>query len=218
MGSRRLPGKTLMPLHGEPLIARVLERLRLIGPSIRIAVLTTDTPSDDPLADWCRSRSVECFRGSEENVLDRYHQAAKAYQADHIVRATADNPFVEPYFAAGLLETHLSSRADYSSNKSEVGSFLPDGLGVEIFTFECLARSARESTKPNHFEHVNEYVLENPERFKIVADKCEAAGRDLSGLRLTVDTREDFAKAERIFGTGAYHPRMRLPELVRLAG
>ncbi|MFK7780604.1 MAG: glycosyltransferase family protein [Candidatus Gracilibacteria bacterium] len=198
MGSTRLPGKTLKDLNRLPLILHVINRLELIN-SCEIVLLTSDTKKDDILEKWCKENSTLCFRGSEDNVLERYYNAAKFYKANNILRATGDNPLIEPYFANELLNKHIESKADYSSNKSEVGSNLPDGLGIEIFTFEALESSMQKSTQEHHFEHVNEYILENRDKFKIYKD-CNVGGLiDKSNIRLTVDTSDDFKKVEAIF-------------------
>lgn len=197
MGSSRLPGKTLKLLNGKPLIEYVVKRLSIS--EIDVVVLTSNLEKDDILKKWCNDNNVKCFRGSEDNVLERYYEAAKFYKADNIIRATGDNPLVEPYFTKNLLKKHIEYNVDYSSNKSEIGSNLPDGLGVEIFTFEALEISYKSSNQPHHFEHVNEYILENKDKFKIYK-ACNCGGFiDKSNIRLTVDTKEDFEKMQNIF-------------------
>ena len=205
MGSSRLPGKTLKTIiSNKPLIYYVIERLKLINDT-KIVLLTSILPKDDILENWCKENNIECFRGSEDNVLERYYQAAIYYKADNIIRATGDNPLVEPYFANNLLEKHINYNADYSSNKSEIGSNLPDGLGVEIFTFNALENSMKNSSMPHHFEHVNEYILENKDKFKIYKD-CNAGSLvEKSDIRLTVDTPEDFEKMQIILSNKQFH-------------
>ena len=198
MGSSRLPGKTLKILKDKPLIMYVIERLKLIN-DCKIVVLTSDKSKDDILENWCNDNNILCFRGSENNVLERYYKAAQFYKADNIIRATGDNPLVDPYLANELLKKHIKYNADYSSNKSEIGSNLPDGLGVEIFIFEALKISMEKSTQEHHFEHVNEYILENKDKFKIYKDSNVAELIDKSHIRLTVDTPEDFKVVEKIF-------------------
>jgi spore coat polysaccharide biosynthesis protein SpsF len=198
MGSSRLKGKSLKLLNNKPLIAHVIDRLRLIE-SCQIVLLISNTQKDDILEHWCNTNNILCFRGSEDNVLQRYYLASIFYKADNILRATGDNPLVEPYYADKLLSKHIELKADYSSNKSEIGSTLPDGLGMEIFTFDALEISIKKSTQEHHFEHVNEYILENQEFFKVYKDSTVAGVIDKSAIRLTVDTIEDFRKMSTIF-------------------
>jgi len=215
MGSSRLPGKTLKILKDKPLIRHVIDRLSLID-NCKIVVLTSTLEKDDILESWCNDNNILCFRGSEENVLERYYHAAQFFKADNIIRATGDNPLVEPYFANRLLEKHIKLEADYSSNKSEIGSNLPDGLGIEIFLFDALEESMKKSTQAHHFEHVNEYILENQQSFKIYKD-CNAGGLlDKSQIRLTVDTYEDFEKVQNIFNHKDFDKKIEYMQLLEL--
>ena len=216
MGSSRLPGKTLKILENKPLIMQVINRLKLIK-NCTIVLLTSDTTKDDILESWCNENGILCFRGSEDNVLERYYLASKYYKADNILRATGDNPLVEPYFANELLEKHIEFEADYSSNKSEVGSNLPDGLGIEIFTFNALEISMNKSSQEHHFEHVNEYILENKKDFKIYKDVNVGGLVDKSHIRLTVDTKEDFERVEKIFKNKKFGIDLNYTDLLRMA-
>jgi len=215
MGSSRLPGKTLKMLNGKELILRVIDRLNLIDDT-EIVLLTSDTNKDDVLEKWCIDNKIKCFRGSENNVLERYYNAAKFYNADNIIRATGDNPLVEPYFANDLLTKHIEFNADYSSNKSEIGSNLPDGLGIEIFTFNSLEESMKKSTLQYHFEHVNEFILENKNLFKIYKDSNAGGLIDKSYIRLTVDTLEDFTKVNKIFRSTKFYNEIPYQKLLKL--
>ena len=215
MGSSRLPGKTLKILENKPLIMQVINRLKLIK-NCTIVLLTSDTTKDDILESWCNENAILCFRGSEDNVLERYYLASKYYKADNILRATGDNPLVEPYFANELLEKHIEFEADYSSNKSEVGSNLPDGLGIEIFTFNALEISMNKSSQEHHFEHVNEYILENKKDFKIYKDVNVGGLVDKSHIRLTVDTKEDFERVEKIFENKKFSIDLDYTELLEI--
>ena len=215
MGSSRLPGKTLKILENKPLVMQVINRLKLIK-NCTIVLLTSDTSKDDILESWCNENGILCFRGSENNVLERYYLASKYYKADNILRATGDNPLVEPYFADELLDKHIKLKADYSSNKSEVGSNLPDGLGMEIFTFNALEISIKKSSQEHHFEHVNEYILENKKDFKIYKDVNIGGLVDKSHIRLTVDTKEDFERVEKIFKNKKFSINLDYTELLEI--
>ena len=215
MGSSRLPGKTLKILNNKPLIMHVIDRLKLID-DCKIVLVTSDKLKDDILENWCIENNILCFRGSEDNVLERYYLAAKYYNADNILRATGDNPLVEPYFANRLLNKHIKNEADYSSNKSEIGSNLPDGLGIEIFTFKALEVSMKESTQGHHFEHVNEYILENKDKFKIYKDSNAGGLLDKSSIRLTVDTPNDFNVVETIFQNKNFNIDINYKDLLKI--
>lgn len=190
MGSTRLPGKVLKPVAGKALLDHVLGRLSLLAYPVKVVIATSDLPHDDVIAQYCLSRDVAVFRGSETDVLDRYFQCACVYRFEHIVRLTADNPFIDMDELQRLIEQHLAEHNDYTHS---FGS-MPLGVGAEIFTFAALERSEREGHAPNHREHVNEYIQENPDVFRIGMLEVSAA-KQCPDLRLTVDTEDDYLKA-----------------------
>lgn len=195
MGSARLPGKVLKPIAGKSLLDHVLGRLSLLAYPVSVVVATSDLPQDDAIAQHCHSRGVAIFRGSETDVLDRYYQCAKEYSFEQVVRLTADNPFTDIEELQRLIELHLAQHNDYTHS---FGS-MPLGVGAEIFTFAALERSAQEGHAPNHREHVNEYIQEHPDNFRVGVLKIPAAKR-CPDLRLTVDTEDDYQRACAIAG------------------
>jgi spore coat polysaccharide biosynthesis protein SpsF len=193
MGSSRLPGKVLKPIAGRPLLGHVLGRLGQLRSPAQVIVATSTVSGDDAIADFCTSHGIACFRGSELDVLARYAECARLWQLCHIVRLTADNPFTDVEELDRLIELHLSGKTDYSNSLGQ----LPIGVGAEIFSRPALERSAREGHAPHHREHVDEYILENPDEFSCAAlevskHKCSPS------LRLTVDTQEDYDRACRL--------------------
>jgi spore coat polysaccharide biosynthesis protein SpsF len=190
MGSTRLAGKVLRPINGRPLLGHVLDRATHLKHSATTVVATTANPRDEIIVDFCKANHTEVFRGSEANVLDRYYQCAMTYGFDHIVRLTADNPFTDIVELDRLIDLHLSIQADFSYSFP----VLPIGAGAEIFRFEALEESTRCSTEPHHFEHVDEYMIEHPERFKSVQLDVVAAKR-FPQVRLTVDDETDYRRA-----------------------
>jgi spore coat polysaccharide biosynthesis protein SpsF len=190
MGSARLPGKVLRPIHGTPLLGRILDRLGRLAHPAGVIVATTVEARDDAIIRFCEQRRVQTFRGSESNVLDRYHQCAKAYGFEQVIRLTADNPYVDIEELDRLIDLHLSAQADFSHSFSS----LPVGVGAEIFRFSALVQSAQASSAPHHFEHVDEYMIEHPECFK-TAQLDVAAAKKQPHVRLTVDDETDFRRA-----------------------
>ena len=188
-GSTRLPNKTTRRLSEIPMISHCIRRLKKVAP---VVVATSVLTRDDPIAEIASIENVNCFRGSEEDVLDRYYHAAKKYHLKHIVRATADNPFVDPEEARRIANYILKHNVHYVT-----GIGLPIGAGVEAFSFEALERSWIEGHAENHREHVNEYILENPDSFDIIRLRC-LKKNSCPDLSLTIDTLEDFFFAEKI--------------------
>ena len=199
MGSSRLPGKVLMNLCGKPVLLHIIERLKNLKEEYRRIIITSVYEKDNIIEDFCKENNILFFRGSENDVLDRYYQTAKLFKLQHIVRLTGDNPLVDANNLRFLIDEHLKNSADYSSNKSEVNSGLPEGIGGEVFKFSALEKSWIEGKENNHREHVDEYILENPDKFKVLV--VRAMDNRLStckDLRLTIDTKEDFEFVENV--------------------
>jgi len=193
MGSTRLPGKVMRPIGRLPLLGHILERLRALRHSAKIVVATTTNAADTVIDKYCESQGTTCFRGSELDVLSRYLECARLFDFQHVIRLTADNPFVDVEELDRLITLHLAQSSDYASSLDG----LPIGVGAEIFARATLERSNEEGRAPHHREHVNEYVLENLHLFKVarLGVPPEKARPD---VRLTVDTESDYRTACRI--------------------
>ena len=187
MGSTRLPGKVLMPLGGTTLLGWIVQRLR--GLPWPLVIATGDKVQDDEIARQCEQMGVQCFRGSEQDVLDRYYQCAAAYCFAHVIRLTGDNPCPDIEALQQLVALHLSSVADYTHSFGE----LPVGMGAEIFKFETLEDSWREGHAAQHREHVNEFIIEQPSRFRTVT-LAVPASKHAPKLRFTIDSQEDYQR------------------------
>ncbi len=191
MGSTRLPGKIFQPIGGRLLLDHILGRLEKVRYPARVVVATSDTPRDDAVAEFCAARTVDCFRGSEQDVLARYYECSRARGFEQIVRLTGDNPFTDAEELDRLIEFHLAGGYDYSSSLEE----LPVGVGAEILSFAALERSFLEGLAPHHREHVDEYILENRGLFRTGRLTVPRAKRHPQ-VRLTVDTPDDLRRAE----------------------
>ena len=197
MGSTRLPGKMLMNIRGNSVLWHNVERLRRVKKADALIVAIPDTEVDDPLEAYCQGEKWPVFRGSEEDVLERYVVCAESWGLQHIVRATGDCPLVDPHVVDGMIDLHLRERADYTSSKNEVGCRVPNGTGLEMFSLAALKRSDEKGWAPNHREHINEFVMENRAEFCIAAYK-EPPEKCCPELDVTVDTLEDFLFVEQI--------------------
>lgn len=185
--STRLPGKVLKPILGLPMVIRQMERLAR-AQSVHSFVLVTSTdPSDDELVMTVKDQGWQVFRGSLDNVLERYVTAAERYQLDTIVRVTGDCPLISPSILDQCVNLHLCEMADYTSNAHP--PTFPDGLDVEVLSRDTLLRAGSIAKHPAELEHVTWGVWNRPHDFKI---RNLEATVDLSELRWTVDTAEDF--------------------------
>ncbi len=194
MGSTRLPGKVLMDLGGETTLARVVRRLGRARRIDGIIVATTTAQTDGAIVRECSRLGIPCFRGSEEDVLDRYYQAASLAAAGTVVRITSDCPLIEPALVDQTIGTFFDQRADYASNVFP--RTYPRGLDTEVFTMSALERAWREASAHYQREHVTPYFCEHPERFHLVAHE---GPQDCSHYRWTLDTVEDLQLIRTIF-------------------
>ena len=176
------------------MIARQLERVQRSRLIDQLVVATSDDSSDDPLAAHCNDLQISCYRGSLNDVLDRYYQAAALINPDHVVRLTGDCPLADPTVIDMVIQEHLASGADYTANC--VQSSFPDGLDVEICKFSVLKQAWEEAKLVSQREHVTLFINQQPDRFKLHHVLAE---KDLSHLRWTVDNPEDFELVSRIY-------------------
>lgn len=195
MTSSRLPGKVLAPLQGKPMLAQELARLQRCETLDAIVVATTANASDDPIAELAARSQVGVFRGDENDVLGRYAQAARAFDADVIVRLTADCPLIDAGVVDATVRALLESAADYASN-TRTRSY-PRGLDTEVFHRDVLERMARLASSPAAREHVTYFLhRERPELF-VCRDVVDATHNN--DLRWTVDTEADLALVRAIY-------------------
>lgn len=189
MGSTRLPGKILKDFCGKSLLEHIIFRLAALKKPAHVVIATSNLEQDDVVQNFCEQHLITCFRGDEQNVLKRYYDCALKYGFDNIVRMTGDNPFPDIEELDRLIEFHISNNNDYS----ECFSVLPIGVGMEIFGFNALKVSMEKSTMPHHFEHVDEYILENTNLFR-TGTLSAVSSKNKNDIRLTVDTQEDYDK------------------------
>jgi spore coat polysaccharide biosynthesis protein SpsF len=196
MGSERLPGKVLLDIEGQTMLERVVRRVQRARRIDRVVVATTTEGTDDAVVSAASALGVDVTRGSENDVLDRFRQAAIDSGAGSIVRICADSPFVDPEVCDLVVRSFLDADppVDYASNKLDPS--FPLGLDVEAFSRHALERAAREAHEPFERSHVTMYMYQNPDRFRLLP---VIAGRDLHSWRWTVDTPADLAFARAVF-------------------
>jgi spore coat polysaccharide biosynthesis protein SpsF len=188
MGSARLPGKTLRPILGRPMLYYVIERLKRIEAANVVVLAVPDTPEDLVLENIARETDIEFFVGSENDVLDRYYRAAAYYDLDHIYRATGDNLLIEAAVQDQLIRYHIEGTYEYSESFLR----LPHGLGGEIFSRGGLERCWSLSDQPHQREGVNDYIQENPGEFRVGKLQDNPYTQAAMDLVWTVDTPDQF--------------------------
>lgn len=205
MGSSRLPGKVLARAAGKTLLEHLVERLRHARTLSDIVIATTTQASDDPIETETIRLGVSCFRGDEDDVLARFEGAAASSHADVIVRVTADCPLLDPHDVDTVVNAllHADPPVDYAANFAPYVRKIPLGLSVEVMTRAALDRAFHEGRDKHHREHVTPYLYESAGRFATLALH---PARDLSHLRLTVDTAQDFSVVSTVLEAIAHEP------------
>jgi spore coat polysaccharide biosynthesis protein SpsF len=190
MGSSRLPGKVLASVAGQPMLALVVKRVLPAKCIDQLVVATTHLPQDDPIEALVNNLGIPCFRGAEEDCLDRYYQAARQFEADVVVRLTGDSPLVDSAFVDWVVKQYLSANPPYEYVDSTLSKTFPVGLSVEVFSFEVLAIAWSEDTNTWWREHVTPFIYRHPDRFRVLH---LVNPQNYAHMRWTVDTPEDLA-------------------------
>ena len=193
-GSTRFPNKVFAAIDNRPLIWHVVTRLKYANSVDDIVVATTTNSTDDALEQWCKENGIKVFRGSEDDVLNRYYQASLSYPSDYIVRITADDPFKEPIVIDKVVKKLIEENLDLVTNNNPPS--FPEGLDCEAFTFKTLQMMESEARDSFEREHVTQYAYHNPGKVRI--GNVES-NKDLSFLRWTIDTKEDYEMVNKVY-------------------
>lgn len=194
MSSTRLPGKILMDITGKPMLYHIIDRVRQCKKVDEIVIATTVGRIDYKVIELCKKINCSYFAGSQHDVLDRYYKAALEFKADIIIRVTGDCPLVDYRQIDEMIELQSKTNADCVEN-IDVG--LPLGTGAEVFTLNAVENSWKNGKEQYQREHVDEYIYDNPSKFRIV--RLQLQGHLKRTYRLTVDTLEDLTLIRRIY-------------------
>ncbi|MBN1871045.1 MAG: glycosyltransferase family protein [Candidatus Omnitrophica bacterium] len=201
-GSSRLPGKVLLKIKGRTVLEYVIRRTMQARTIDKVILATTERHHDNAVDELGRDLGVITYRGSEDDVLDRYYRCAREYDAKHIARITADCPLIDPSVIDRVSEEYLKSSPDYCSNVLE--RTFPVGLDVEVFGISALEKAWENARLQPEREHVTPYMIKHPEIFR---QKNVSNSADLSGKRWTLDRREDFEFIKAVI-EGVYSERL----------
>lgn len=182
MTSTRLPGKVLLPANGKPMLQHLVERLKRVESLDQIVLATTVNRADDALAVFAQAQGIACFRGSEEDVMNRVIGAAESVGAEVIVSVTGDCPVIDPVLIEQLIQMYLHNHCDYASNR-QIPSY-PGGMDTQVYPLAALKRSAAMTDDPLDHEHVTLHIRNHPELFRhlylIAPEDCYWPDLDLS--------------------------------------
>ena len=204
-GSSRLPGKVLKKIAGATLLEIQLRRASRSGLTNKLIVATTHEPESEEICNIAAQCGASCFKGSMDDVLDRYYQAVKNEQADYIVRITSDCPLVDPVLIDEIINHTITNKLDYCTN-AQSGTY-PDGMDVEVFTFAALETAWKEANVKSEREHVTPFIWKNSSICNNTRFKAEHYSyiKDYSKIRLTVDEEADFILIEKLINKMGTH-------------
>ena len=187
VGSTRLPGKVIKEIDGvNTVLDYVINQVKFSKKIEKIIVATTDLIEDEVICKNLSLLKIEFFRGSSEDVLDRYYHCAKKFSIDNIVRVTADNPLIDPNIIDLIIDEYENNKCDYASNT--LHRTFPYGTEVEVFSFKSLEKAWNNAKKPSEREHVTPFIYDLQNRFILINKEFQ---EDLSHLRYTIDRIED---------------------------
>ncbi|MFA6446628.1 MAG: glycosyltransferase family protein [Patescibacteria group bacterium] len=189
MGSTRLPNKVLMSAKDNmTMLEYEIKRVQLAKKIHKIVIATTDMPGDDQIQELCTKIGVDCFRGSEDDVLERYAKCAEKYPGyENIIRLTGDCPLIDPAEIDKTIGYFEANDLDFASNCEANNETLPDGMDTEIFSRKALEQAARDAKLKSEREHVTLYIRNSPDFRKGYVK----ANEDFSHFRLTLDEQAD---------------------------
>ncbi len=187
VSSTRLPGKILKKIEGKTILEHVIDRVKAAQNLDDIIVATTVRKEDLEIVKLCASLGISVFCGSEDDVLDRYYQAARLFKVNHVVRITSDCPLIDFKIIDDVTDLYFKEKVDYVSNT--IPETFPDGEDVEVFSFKALKTAWKNAKMSSEREHVTPYLKNNPKIFRTVNFKCKIY---LADKRWTIDEPEDF--------------------------
>ena len=196
MGSTRLPGKVMSEISGKPMLWHVIDRVKKCRNIDLVVVATTTNKKDRVVRDLAEKSGAKAYCGSEDDVLDRYYQAARIFGAEIVVRITADCPLIDPHFADRMVRYFEDNKHKYDYIGMGTPNKYPNGLDTEVFSFGALEKAWKDAKLKSEREHVTSYIWKNEELFRIGAIEAE---KDLSLFRWTVDEERDLKLVREIY-------------------
>jgi len=194
LGSTRLPNKMLLSLHGKPIIEWVIRRVQQSRLIDELIVAIPVTEDNDVLEKYIKDLGVKVYRGSEDNVLNRFYEAAKGENAENIIRVCADNPLIDGSEIDNLIQFYESEKPDYAYNHIPKNNLYPDGLGAEIISFDLLEKLNNIVTEQHHKEHCLSYITDNQDKFTIKTFDPLDTSLHYPNLKFDVDTFDDYSR------------------------
>lgn len=196
MESTRLPGKVLFEICRKSIIQIMIERMKLAKKLDRIIIATSNNKKDDLIENFCNENNIECHRGSEENLIDRYKKISDSIDADVIAKFGADCPLIDPKVIDYVIDIYLNNNYDYVSNYGPPPKTYPEGSTLDVYSSKILTEAYNEAKKPSELEHISPFICNRPKRYKLHRVDYK---KDISNYRFSLDYQEDFHVIKSIY-------------------
>jgi len=196
MGAERLPGKVLMDIVGRPMLWHIINRVRHSKYINKIIIATTTNKDDDQIENFCKTYNIDFYRGNEDDVLDRYYQAAELWNTDIIVRITSDCPLIDSDVINKVIYSYLKNKNNFKGASNVIRRTYPRGLDTEVISFSTLERVWNDAKKDYQREHVTIYIYEHTRQFKLYSVENN---KNLAHYRWTVDEKKDLEFVREIY-------------------
>jgi len=194
LGSTRLPNKMLLSLHGKPIIEWVIKRVQKSKLIDELIVAIPVTEDNNVLEKYIKDLGIKVYRGSEDNVLNRFYESAKGKNVENIIRICADNPLIDGIEIDNLIKFYEEEKPDYAYNHIPKNNLYPDGLGAEIISFELLQKLNDIVIEQRHKEHCLSYITDNQDKFIIKTFNPIDSSLHYPDMKFDVDTFDDYSK------------------------
>jgi spore coat polysaccharide biosynthesis protein SpsF len=199
MSSSRLPGKVMLPILGETLLFRMIERLKQVKYPVNIIIATSTDEKDDEIEKFCQRKKIDFYRGELEDLLDRHYQVGLLTGADAVIKIPSDCPLIDPKIIDKVIDFYVENQEKYDFISNLHPATYPDGNDVELMTFEALEKSWKEAERPLEREHTTPYFWENPDKFRLANLTWEKDLDYSMSHRFTIDYHEDYQFIKSVF-------------------
>jgi spore coat polysaccharide biosynthesis protein SpsF len=199
MSSSRLPGKVMLPILGETLLFRMIERLKQVKYPVNIIVATSIDNNDDVIEKFCHKKKIDFYRGELNDLLDRHYQVGLLTGADAVIKIPSDCPLIDPKIIDKVIDFYIENQKKYDFISNLHPATYPDGNDVELMTFEALEKTWQEAKRPLEREHTTPYFWENPDKFRLANLTWEKDLDYSMSHRFTIDYHEDYQFIKSIF-------------------
>jgi spore coat polysaccharide biosynthesis protein SpsF len=221
MSSSRLPKKVLKKIGKHPMLYYVIRQTLSSKTIDEVIIATTKEKIDDEIVEYCKQNDIKYFRGSKMDLLDRYYQCAKKFECDPIIRITSDCPLIDPNVIDKIFKKFEKNSFDYVANNLEKFNGVwdnsmcnyPQGMTVEVSSFNALEKAWKEAKKPSEREHVFPYIQFNPKLFKVSKVKTK---KNLSHIRCTVDRISDMKFVKKIYKKTGYDKTITIKDIIKI--